>query len=56
MATSEFGMSIDKEDIHYIVRYSVPESPQELGRAEHPVIALAIYYSMDISQTMQWHG
>ena len=61
VATSAFGMGIDKEDIHHIVRYGVPESltswAQELGRAGrdgHPATA-TIYYSMDnTNHAMAW--
>ena len=61
VATSAFGMGIDKEDIRHIVRYGVPESltswAQELGRAGrdgHPATA-SIYYSMDnTNHAMAW--
>ena len=63
VATSTFGMGIDKEDIHHIVRYGVPESLtswvqlQELGRAGrngHPATA-SICYSMDnTNHAMAW--
>ena len=61
VATSAFGMGINKEDIRHIVRYGVPESltswAQELGRAcrdGHPATA-TIYYSMDnTNHAMAW--
>ena len=61
VATSAFGMGIDKEDIHHIVRHGVPENltscAQKLGRAggdSHPATA-TIYYSMDnTNHAMAW--
>ena len=61
VATAAFGMGIDKEDIHHVVRHGVPESlttwAQELGRAgrdEHAAIA-TIFYSMDnTNHAMVW--
>ena len=61
VATSAFGMGIDKANIRHVIRYGVPESltswAQELGRAGrdgHPAKA-TIYYSMNnTNHAMAW--
>ena len=58
VATSAFGMGIDKEDIRHIVRYGVPESltswAQELAGMDNQLQLL--YITVWITQTMQWLG
>ena len=56
VATSAFGMGIDKPDIRFVVHAQVPESPdtyyQEVGRAGrdgHPASAVLVYRAEDLS-------
>ena len=56
VATSAFGMGIDKPDIRFVVHAQVPESPdtyyQEVGRAGRdgePASAVLVYRSEDLS-------
>jgi ATP-dependent DNA helicase RecQ len=56
VATSAFGMGIDKPDIRFVVHAQVPESPdtyyQEVGRAGRdgaPASATLVYRSEDLS-------
>jgi len=58
VATSAFGMGIDKNNIHRVVRYGVPESltnwAQELAGMD--IQLQLLYITVWITQTMQWHG
>ncbi len=56
VATSAFGMGIDKPDIRFVVHADVPESPdtyyQEVGRAGRdgePATALLVFRAEDLS-------
>ncbi len=56
VATSAFGMGIDKPDIRFVVHAQVPESPdtyyQEIGRAgrdDEPARALLVYRAKDLA-------
>ncbi len=55
VATSAFGMGIDKPDIHFVVHATVPDSPdsyyQEAGRCGrdgHPALAVLFYRPEDL--------
>lgn len=61
VATSAFGMGIDKPDIRHIVRYGVPESlcswAQELGRGGRdgkPATATILYSMSNTNHAMAW--
>ena len=61
VATTAFGMGIDKEDIRHVVRYGVPENlcswTQELGRAGRDgkaATATIIYSSSNIDHASAW--
>ena len=61
VATSAFGMGIDKHNIRHIVRYSVPESlcswAQELGRGGRdgqPATAIIFYSMSNTNHAMAW--
>ena len=61
VATTAFGMGIDKEDIRHVVRYGVPENlcswTQELGRAGRDgkaATATIIYSASNIDHASAW--
>ena len=61
VATTAFGMGIDKEDIRHVVRYGVPENlcswTQELGRAGRDgkvASATVIYSASNIDHASAW--
>ena len=61
VATSAFGMGINKPNIRHIIRYGVPENicswAQELGRAGrdgNPVKATILYSATNIEHGGAW--
>ena len=56
VATSAFGMGVDKPDVRWVIHFDVPDSPdnymQQMGRAgrdAEPAVALLLYREADLA-------